>query len=1039
MTEYDRRRHGIHNLERPEVIADPRGYVEAIGELGPLFFDEVGQLWVCSGYREAARILSDFKNFSSARGRQSGELAERGLGPGAELAAMVGEQMLFTDPPSHSELRAPLREQFSVAKVRERDDDVRDLVRGILDRLPGEGRIDLVGDLAGPLPSALVAYLLGMPGQQLRLGRWADGYERLLGSLSSLPDVRDGEVVPILREAMAAFTEQARARLAEPADDLIGALAGPLAGLDLDDAGLERRLHIIAANCVVLVGGGYQTLTQLVAGGLLLLERHPEQQRALRERPELIDSAIDEFMRINGSSQYVARQVTADVEIGGVRLRAGQSVLVHLGAANLDPTVYEDPHTLDITRRGPRHLGFGLGRHYCAGAPYAQQAARWAILGFLERYPHYETEPGPDAVVWGKHANTRAPARVRMRVSAGEPVAAAPLSKVDAENSVDLRALLERFNDNEVLIGEHRCWHHLFERWARTTPNAIAVRDSDGECGYAELDERANALARTLRSSNVQPESVVAVVMERSVDFVISVLAVAKAGGAFLLAAADSPAERLRHMLHDASAELVLADERTAARLRDAGLRTTVLIPGTTGRAPVPPVTGTTGGNTAYAVFTSGTTGQPKGIVIDHLGVVNLHLAQRRILRITPADRVLQFLSPSFDGCVFDLVLALTAGATLEVARGPELTVGPPLIRLMRERAVTAANLTPSVWAALPDAELPDLRLAMAAGERLPAATVTRWHRAGRRFCNLYGPAETAVWATWHDCVPGETPPIGSPVTNKRVYVLDEDLRPVGIGVPGEICVGGLGVGRYLSRPELMETKFTPDPFGRPGELLYRTGDVGQWLPSGSLEFLGRRDRQVKIRGQRVELDEIERTLALAPGVAENVVIAANGGLEALIVPAGTELDEAAVREYLAARLHTGMVPAKFTVVDELPRTDTGKRRLDQAAAAAAPPVTAPEFGAARASAPATDLDGALERLVRLFADCLRVPAAQVDAESDFFAEGGDSLALSALLTRIEQEFGTRIDVERLLDDPSPIGVARAVTGAPARLARTAR
>ncbi|MBN6040424.1 amino acid adenylation domain-containing protein [Amycolatopsis sp. 195334CR] len=1036
MTNYDRRRHGIHNLERPEVIADPRGYVEAIGELGPLFFDEVGQLWVCSGYREAAQILSDFKNFSSARGRQRGELAERGLGPGAELAAMVGEQMLFVDPPSHSELRAPLREQFTVAKVRERDEDVRDLVGAILDRLPGEGEIDLVGDLAGPVPSALVAYLLGMPGRQLELGRWADGYERLLGSLSSLPDVRDGEVVPILREAMAAFTDQARARLAQPADDLIGALAGPLAGLD-DEAELERRLHIIAANCVVLVGGGYQTLTQLVAGGLLLLEQHPEQLRALRERPELIDSAIDEFMRLNGSSQYVARQVTADVELAGMTLRAGQSVLVHLGAANLDPAVYENPHQLDITRRGPRHLGFGLGRHYCAGAPYAQQAARWAILGFLDRYPHYETAPGPDAVVWGKHANTRAPARVRIRVSAGRPEAPAGKPAASTVDTVDIRALLERFNDNEVALGEHRCWHQLFERWARITPNAIAVRDSDGEYGYAELDERANALARTLRASNVQPESVVAVVMERSVDFVISVLAVAKAGGAFLLAAADSPTERMRHMLHDASAELVLADERTAARLRDAGLTTTVLIPGTTGRAPVPPVTGTTGGNTAYAVFTSGTTGQPKGIVIDHLGVVNLHLAQRRILRITPADRVLQFLSPSFDGCVFDLVLALTAGATLEVARGPELTVGPPLIRLLRERGVTAANLTPSVWAALPDAELPDLRLAMAAGERLPAATITRWHRPGRRFCNLYGPAETAVWATWHDCVPGEAPPIGSPVTNKRVYVLDEDLRPVGIGVPGEICVSGLGVGRYLSRPELMETKFAPDPFGRPGELLYRTGDIGQWLPSGSLEFLGRRDRQVKIRGQRVELDEIERTLSLAPGVAENVVIAANGALEALVVPAGTELDEQAVREYLSARLHTGMVPAKFTVVEELPRTDTGKRRLDQAAAAAAPPVTRPESGTGQAIA--TDFAGALDRLVRLFADCLRVPATQVRAESDFFAEGGDSLALSALLTAIEQEFGTRIDVERLLDDPSPIGVARAVTGAPPRLARTAR
>ncbi len=1033
---YQRSRHGIHNLTRPEIVADPHRYIDSIAELGPLFFDEVGKVWVCSGYAESKAVLADYRRFSSTRTHDAGELLERGFPEAAEVAGIIREQLLFTDPPKHDRVRDPLRGEFTNGAVTARDEALRELVDNALRELPAQGTFDLVAEYAATFPPRLVTLLLGMPGREADVTRWADGYERLIGSLSALPQLRDREILPTLREAMdASRAEVARGRGGE-GNDLIATLAARLLADDelSSDNGAHAE-HVIAANCLVLAAGGYQTLTQLITTGLLRLADNPSQRELLRTDPELVDGAIEEFLRIDGSSQYVARRATESVEIGDRTIAEGDTVLVHLAAANLDPRVFTEPKRLDITRREAKHLGFGLGRHYCAGAPLAERMARWAILGFLDRFDEYELADRPDALTWGRHANTRCPEHAWLRTGpavetpAAEIPAAANVAAAGATTELDRHRQVEEWNNTATPIPPHNGWHQLVEYWAQLTPHAHAIEDEQGTHSYRELDRRANALAATLRSYGVQPGSIVGVLVDRCADLAVAALAIAKAGGAFLLADPESPPERLRAMADESRAELIIASPATRSRLDSIGLPAAALVPDTGREADAPPNTGASRGCTAYLVFTSGTTGRPKGIAIDHEAVLNLHTAQRHVLRIAPTDRILQFLSPNFDGCFFEMLLALSAGATLVFAPTSRLVVGRPLWRTLRERRVSTVVLTPSVWAALPEDPLPDLRIAGAAGERLPAPVAARWSAPGRRFVNLYGPAETAVWATWHEVSdPLSAPPIGRPVANKRVYVMDDDMRPLGIGQSGELYVGGVGVGRYLSQPHLMEERFAVDPFAaRTGALIYRTGDVGRRLPDGSLEYLGRRERQVEIRGRRIELEEIERVLETAPGVRECAVTAHEGRLTATIVAGGNGVDEAEIREYLAARLHSGMMPAAVVVVANLPRTAVGKREQ--------PLVSTPVPPALPASAAAdTEVVGgaatlATWRLTRIFADCLDIAPQMVRSDTDFFSAGGDSLALSELIARTEEEFGVELDIDQLLAKPAPEALASSILG----------
>jgi amino acid adenylation domain-containing protein len=1034
---YKREIHGIQNLMSDRVVADPATYIDAIRELGPVFFDEVGRVWVCSGYTESSAVLSDTQRFSAARL----PVAQTVPGPAQAVQSMLLQQMLFLDPPDHSAIRSAISSQFTRSRVAERDPMLKRIAKQALERLPQSGTLDLVKDFSHRLSSPLIAELLELSGAEERIDCWAGAYETLLGSLSTLPDVRDPHVVPVLEDAMSFFRSEALARAQRPIDDFIGEMVAGILGKGDRSRDIDDVATLTAANCIVVVGGGYQTLSHLVSDGLLILAEHPDAAHRIREDSDLIDAAINEFMRLDGSSQYVARRATADTMLGGEQINAGDTVIVHLAAANTDPAVFSDPRRFQLDRQGPRHLGFGLGRHHCLGAPYAVRLARWAILGFLYRYLSYQLSSGPDAVKWGPHANTRC--RHRALVTVNSSAFAVSVSQPEV-------IALEEWNRTEVPFNTRACWHQVVQRRASDLPHVVAVDDGHEQLTYAELDRRSTRLAWVLRRRGVEPESVVAIMMDRTPQFVVVALAVAKAGGAFLLADASCPRDRLRNMVEDSRAYLVITDSGLAANVK----RDLQNIPGEVvtyaelQHAAQPndvesPVTGVGSANTAYIVFTSGSTGRPKPIAINHEGVLNLHIGQQRIFALRPgADRILQFLSPNFDGCVGDLMLAVLNGTTLVTVRSGDATVGPTLRRLMRERSVSVAVLTPSMWEVLGPLNLPELRIVAAAGERMPASLVARCRAPGRRVLNLYGPAETTVMATWHECTDArDDPPIGRPVANKRVYVLDENKRPVGVGCTGELYIGGIGVGRYIGRPDLMRQNFHSDPFVTDiGQAMYQTGDRCRWLIDGSLEFVGRQDRQVKIRGQRVELDEVDQVLKEVPGVRDSHVLVRQGKLEATVAINSPGPGEQEIRKYLEGRLHSAMIPTKIFIVEQLSLGLTGKKDSGSSASNKAlvtePAVNAgmdPENASEYSLPNAATMDDREESRIlwqvsRTFAHCLQIPMRRIEVDTDFFAAGGDSLTSAALLTNLETEIGIPLELDSLLNsllaNPTPAGVS---------------
>ena len=404
-----------------------------------------------------------------------------------------------------------------------------------------------------------------------------------------------------------------------------------------------------------------------------------------------------------------------------------------------------------------------------------------------------------------------------------------------------------------------RCVHELFEEQVRAMPDAVAARFRSEELTYAELERRANQLAHHLCVHGVGPDTLVGLRLERSFRLPVAILGTLKAGGAYLPLDPAYPPSRLQWMVDDAEPLIVLDDDSW---------------PDVSGQPETSPPAGVTPANLAYVIYTSGSTGTPKGALIEHRGVVNVVRAQRRIIGASPGSRVLQFSSLSFDAATFELVMALCTGGTLVLADRDEVMPGPSLQRLLREESVTIAVLPPSALRELRPEGLDALTTVNVAGEAVPSDLADMW-APGRRLLNLYGPTETSIWATFAELTEDSRrpPPIGRPINNVRVRVLDRYGALAPIGVPGELHIGGVAVGRgYWRRPELTAERFIAD-LEEPGGRLYRTGDLARWLPDGSLEFLGRLDHQVKLRGFRIELGEIESALRSHPAIQDAVVV----------------------------------------------------------------------------------------------------------------------------------------------------------------------
>ncbi|MBD0671976.1 non-ribosomal peptide synthase/polyketide synthase, partial [Streptomyces sp. CBMA156] len=573
-----------------------------------------------------------------------------------------------------------------------------------------------------------------------------------------------------------------------------------------------------------------------------------------------------------------------------------------------------------------------------------------------------------------------------------------PIGTIDLLDEEERRALRPAAGGEAVTAG----LPELFAAQVAATPEAVALVSGSSELTYSQLNSRANRFAHRLIGRGVGPEQIVAVALPRSVESVVAVLGVLKAGAAYLPVDPSYPRSRITFMLDDARPALLVDDPAT--------------VTDTEGLPETDPAVALDVRHPAYVIYTSGSTGRPKGVVVGHTGVAGLVAAQAERLGLEPGSRVLQFASPSFDASFWDLCAALLTGAALVLAPSEE-----PL-EALAEGGLDATHVTlpPSALAALGDAGLTATTLVVA-GEACGPELVARW-APGRRMINAYGPTETTVCATMSDPLSPEAgvPPIGRPVAGFRVYVLDERLRLVPPGVTGELYVAGTGLARgYLNRPGLTAGRFVACPFGAAGDRMYRTGDLVRMRADRQLEFVGRADQQVKVRGFRVEPGEVEAALATHPEVARAAVLAHEDRLVGYVVPkAGTAPAPARLRGHLLGQLPDYLVPSVFVPMEALPLTPNGK--LDRRALPA-PSATAAEPGR-RPRTPQEQL------IAELFAEVLGV--AEVGADDDFFGLGGHSLLATRLVARVRSVLGVEVALRALFEAPTVAALAERLAGA---------
>ncbi|HJR08158.1 MAG TPA: amino acid adenylation domain-containing protein [Pyrinomonadaceae bacterium] len=609
------------------------------------------------------------------------------------------------------------------------------------------------------------------------------------------------------------------------------------------------------------------------------------------------------------------------------------------------------------------------------------------------------------------------------------------------------RQLLVEWNDTASPHAEESCVHQLFQAQAARTPEQIAVISDDEQLSYAELDAQSDKLADYLCDLGVAPEVAVGVCLPRSAGMVVALLGILKAGGVYVPLDPHHPRERLAFMLEDAAAPLLLT-ERRLAHLFDADARKVVCMDAdrdnpahgvgkSARRAPSPD-------NAAYIIYTSGSTGGPKGVPVPHRALVNHNRAVSSYYELDARDRVLQFSSLTFDVAAEELFPTLLCGATV-VLRNEDVSRSiAEFKRFVRKHRVTVANLPTPFWhewmAAMSGGErsLPEtLRLVVIGSDRASVDHYLTWQReVGERvrLVNAYGPTEATITATaytaeWQgdDIRAVDSVPIGRPLANMEIYLLDAQLQPVPVGVAGEIYIGGAGLARgYLKRPGLTAERFIPHPFARTtGARLYQTGDIGRYLPDGTLKIIGRADEQVKVRGYRIELSEIEAVLGTHPAIKETVVLASENAagdrrVVAYVVADQTEsaLSVNDLRDYMKERLPEYMIPAVFVLLDELPLTTNGKvnRR-----ALPAPDLERAEAGDAFV-APRDFLE---QPLIKIWEEVLGVKP--IGVADNFFDLGGHSLLALRLMGEIQKQFGRELPLAILFEQPTVEHLAKAL------------
>ncbi|TVP65178.1 MAG: amino acid adenylation domain-containing protein, partial [Nodularia sp. (in: Bacteria)] len=596
------------------------------------------------------------------------------------------------------------------------------------------------------------------------------------------------------------------------------------------------------------------------------------------------------------------------------------------------------------------------------------------------------------------------------------------ISELSILTPTECQMLLVDWNNTQIDYPQEACSHHLFEAQVEKTPDAIALVFANQELTYGELNIRANQLAHHLQSLGVQPETLVGICMERSMEMVVGILAILKAGGAYLPLDPSYPPERLTFMLEDAQLPLLLVQPHLVDELPPHAAK--VVNIDTDGVAfanysQANPDSSIELENAAYVIYTSGSTGKPKGAINTHKGLCNRLLWMQETYQLTSSDRVLQKTPFSFDVSVWEFFWPLCTGATLVVAKPSGHQDASYLVQLIAQQQITTLHFVPSmlqVFLEEPGLEKCDsIKRVICSGEALPWELQERFfERLNSELHNLYGPTEAAIDVTAWCCQPNNNEkivPIGRPIANTQIYILDKQFQPVPIGIPGELYIGGVGLARgYWHRPKLTNEKFISSPF-EPEKRLYKTGDLARYRADGAIEFLGRIDHQIKLRGFRIELGEIEAVIAQHFHVRETVVIAQKNRLTAYVATnqkPNFSLNE--IRHLLKEKLPEYMMPAAFVVLEELPLSPNGK--VDRRALPA-PDNLRPEL-ANNYQPPQSEVE---KSIARVWKQVLNLE--KVGIHDNFFDLGGHSLLVVQVNNKLREILHRDLSVVEIFQNPT--------------------
>jgi amino acid adenylation domain-containing protein len=602
------------------------------------------------------------------------------------------------------------------------------------------------------------------------------------------------------------------------------------------------------------------------------------------------------------------------------------------------------------------------------------------------------------------------------------------LCEIDIVSEYEKNKLLEEFNDTKTSYPKDKTIKELFEEQVEKTPNNIAVVYEDKQLTYKELNERANSLARVLRDKGVKEETIIGIMVERSLEMIVGMMGILKAGGAYLPIDPEYPEDRIKYMLEDSNALILLTQNKLVENIDYNGKIIDLEDERLYEKEKSNLYKMSEPNNLAYVIYTSGTTGKPKGVMLNHLGISNLKVMFQNDMNIDERDKIIQFASFSFDASVWETTMALLNGAQLNILSKEIINNHIKFVDYLNNNGITVATLPPVYLNNIDSNEIKTLRLLITAGSAIKKEMLNKWS-SKVKYINAYGPTETTICSTkWHyseNVKELDAVPIGKPINNLKVYIVNKNLELLPIGVAGELCVGGEGLARgYLNREELTKEKFVNNPFS-PGTKMYRTGDLAKWLPDGSIEFLGRIDDQVKIRGYRIELAEIENVINGYEKVKECVAVSKNNklGEKDLVLyyvaeDKGEKIKTSELVAYLSTILPHYMLPQMFIQIDKIPITINGK--VDTKV------LLELENDSVRVEGEYNEATTELEKAIRNIWFSL-LDKNEIDIHDNFFEVGGDSIKLATMINEIQKIYPNKIEITDIFAYPTIYSLAKLI------------